>query len=229
MATRTYAALINQMNTLLDDNNMGRLSAADLRSVLRDIIDSLAFKANLVGNINTLLGNMTWQQGGGTGGGGLDLQAVLNAILVSGHAQNIELYKDTSVADKITITIRNVAVASHTRYAAILENTNENPADFTANHFTQSGATQSNTNILAAPAYTGSNAFVTLGIATPARLTGVQEQGNTLVPNIRDHFMPDVGSTDVTIAIPGAGTHYVYATLIPRARAGENYILTEEP
>ena len=175
-----YSSLRNQMETLLADNNAGRLSAADLRSVMMDMLDSLAFKANLVDNINTLLGNMTWQEGGGSGGTGVALQTVLNAILVSGNVQNIELYKDTNTDDQITITLRGVAVATHTRYAAIMDNTDEDPADFTANHFTETGATESNTNIFAAPAYTGSNAFVTLGIATPARLTGVQEQGNTL-------------------------------------------------
>lgn len=46
MTVRTKAELTSQINTLLSDNTAGDISAADVRSVLTDVADSLQFAAN---------------------------------------------------------------------------------------------------------------------------------------------------------------------------------------
>ena len=46
MAVRTKAEIASQISSLLANNTSGNISAADLRSVLTDIIDSVSFPAS---------------------------------------------------------------------------------------------------------------------------------------------------------------------------------------
>ena len=228
MAIRTRAAWDSIVRSLLADNAAGNISAGDLRGVLDDLGDSVIFADELVERINTALGGTTWQTGAGSQGSGVSLQTVLDAIRADGEVSGIELVKDTSQSDIITLRIQAVAVASHTRYAAIVDNTDADPADFPASAFTAAAATDSTSGVIAAPAYAGLSTFVTMAFATPVRLAGIQEEGNVLVPNIRSSFNPAVGAADVVVTIPGQGAHYVVAGIINSARAGANYVLTDE-
>ena len=226
MAVLTRAAWDTIVNQLIDSGGTPRISAADARSVLDDLGDSVVFKDELIDVIDDMLGGNTWQTGGGGGGTGVSLAQVFNAIRTAGTVNGIELAKGVS-GSVLTLTLQMVAVGAHGRYAAIIDNTNRDPTEFTAAIFTAPGAVMANSDTIAAPAYAGSSTFVSLGFATPSPLTGVQEEGNVLAPNIRSSFLPAVGDTDVIITIPGEGAHYVYAGYMNRTRAGLNYVLTE--
>ena len=208
MAVRTKSELLAQMASTYGTGTL--TTAAEVREFLTDVFDSVAFLTDIPS-------------------GGVSLQTVLDAILVDGTQQGITLEKVTSVADQITIMLAAAAVGSHGRYAAIVDNTDRDTADFPASVFTAAAAVMETSDTIAAPAYSGSSTFVTLGFATPMRLTGIQEEGNTLAGNIRGSFLPAVGDTDVQITIPNQGLHYVYVGRINASvRAGENYVLTEE-
>ena len=232
MAIRTRAAWDSIVSTLLQDNATGNISAADMRSVLDDLGDSVIFRGELIDVINDMIGGTSWQTGGGSSGTGITLQQALDAVRATGSvtigSTVLELSKDTSVDDQITLTLAEMAVASHTRYAAIVDNPNADPADFPASVFTAAGAASSDTDTIVAPGYAGLSTFVTLGFATPNRLTGIMEEGNVLSGNVRDSFAPGATDADVVITIPGRGTHYVYAGIINALQAGNNWILTEE-
>ena len=228
MAIRTRAAWDTIVAAILRDNQTGNISALDMRSVLYDLGDSVVFRDELIDLINAELGGTTWQQGGGGTGTGVTLQEVLDAIRADGTVSGIELVKDTSQSDIITLRIQAVTVASHGRYAALVDNQDGDPADFPAAVFTAAAAVMANSDTIASPAYSGTRTFITLGFATPNRLTGIHEEGNTIAGNIRSTYAPAVGDPDVTITIPGGGVHYVYAGTINAAQAGNTYILTEE-
>ena len=118
-------------------------------------------------------------------------------------------------------------VSAVTIYMAIRDNQNENPNELTATHFTGPDGTRRDTNTIEAPAYAGTDMFITIGFALPRRMTGLQEEGNTLVPNLRDYVQPAEGAVDVTLQINGQ-TYFIYATLTNKARAGHNYLVTME-
>ena len=228
MTQRTRDDLLSHIATLYASGKEPRISAADARSLFRDFLDSFAFKADLVGDINDLLQGQSWQQGGSAGGGGgLALQTVLDAIRADGSVSGIELIKDTSVDGQITLTIRAVVAAVVTRYAALVDNADADPADFTASVFEAADATSSMSDTFATPAYAGANQFISLGFATPHRLAGIMEQGNSLAGNVRGNFNPALGGGDVTIQIGGM-THYVTCGIINALAAGNTYILVEE-
>ena len=54
MAVRTKTELVQQINSLLADNSAGEISAADIRSVLVDVADSLAFSAPVTAQLDAL-------------------------------------------------------------------------------------------------------------------------------------------------------------------------------
>ena len=227
MAVLTRAAWDTIVNQLIDSGGTPRISAADARTVLDDLGDSVVFKDEIIDVIDDMLGGNTWQTGGGGGGTGVSLAQVFNAIRTAGTVNGIELDKDVS-GSVLTLTLQMVAVGSHGRYAAIIDNTDRDPTEFTAAIFGASGAVMANSDTIAAPAYAGSSTFVSLGFATPSRLTGVQEEGNVHGAKYPFLLYASRGAhTDVIITIPGEGAHYVYAGYMNRTRAGLNYVLTE--
>ena len=168
MAVLTRAAWDTIVNQLIDSGGTPRISAADARTVLDDLGDSVVFKDEIIDVIDDMLGGNTWQTGGGGGGGGVSLAQVFNAIRTAGTVNGIELAKEVS-GSVLTLTLQMVAVGAHGRYAAIIDNTNRDPTEFTAAIFGASGAVMANSDTIAAPAYAGSSTFVSLGFATPSR------------------------------------------------------------
>ena len=90
MAVRDKAGLQAQIDTLVDSAGTPKISAADLRSVLTDIVDSLdlmvaAEGQELINRINSALGGPTWQQGAGQVTG-VTLAQALAAIMIDNTA-----------------------------------------------------------------------------------------------------------------------------------------------
>ena len=109
MTVRDKAGLVTQIGTLLPDNNTRDISEADVRSVLGDVVDSMAFAAGMVtrtqvmaliavaladavtGNTETNIavdyiantGKLNFVATGGGGGGGLTTAQVNTLIAVA--------------------------------------------------------------------------------------------------------------------------------------------------
>ena len=137
MAVLTKAQLLAQIAQLWPNNDNEEISEGDLRTVGINIIDSLP---------------------------GL----VLDAILIDpASVDGIELSKDVSVDGEITLGLAAVVAGAHGRYAAIIDNPDGDPADFSAASFTAAGAIMANSDTLATPDYSGASQFITLAFATP--------------------------------------------------------------
>ena len=211
-----------------DEANNDGITASQLRSVMQDLSDSIIFRGDLVAAIDAALGGTTWQTGAGVGGG-ISLQAALDAIRVDDAAVNgIELERDASVPNVLTIRLILEPVHVMGRYAAIVDNGNANPADFTADVFTAAEATRSNDEQFAIPAYAGAEQFVSLGFATPYPVLELYEVHNDLAGDHRPFYNPMPGEDAVIIDIPGAGNHYVIAGVINAQTAGNEWRLVED-
>ena len=112
MTVRTKSGLLAEITRLIDSGGVPPISAQDVRSVLIDMRDSLAFGTEITGaaivaSINAQLGGTTWQTGAGTGTG-VNLQAVLDAIQVNAAAADgLELTRTEGPA-AVTIGLAHV-------------------------------------------------------------------------------------------------------------------------
>ena len=208
-------------------NNAG-ITADQLRAIVQDLADSLVFIDELVAAIDSALGGATWQSGAGDGGGAT-VQAVLDAIRIDDTPiMGIELERDAAVPNILTIRLIAQPVHVMGRYAAIVDNANGAPADFTADVFAAAAAVMSNAHEFATPAYAGASQFLSLGFATPYAVTDLYEDGNDLAGNQRGLFLPAPDADPVIVNIPGAGNHHVTAGVINAATAGNTWRIVED-
>ena len=106
MATRKKAALETQITNLLANNTSGDISAADVRSIFQDVLDSLIFPDDLRDEIDSVTGSTSWRTAGG-----VSIQDVLDEILAG---TGIDV--DTSTPGQITISYAPPHVHTDTRY-----------------------------------------------------------------------------------------------------------------
>ena len=117
---------------------------------------------------------------------------------------------------------------TYTRYAALVDNANSDPADGTPALALDANTRTSETHTISTPSYAGLSQFVTLIFFTPSAVVSLTEQHNTLAGNQRPFFLPAVGGTPVIVDIPGAGEHHVTAGLINGQTAGNAWTIVEE-
>ena len=139
MTALTKAALRTKIASTLEDG--GDNTAAEVRTILGDFIDSLALQsqvdglpsrrtnAEIVQAINSALGNTSWQQGGGGSVTGITLAQAIAAVLVDGAAASgIEL---TRTATATTVTIGLQAVVSDAAFVGWSMDRTITDTDFT--------------------------------------------------------------------------------------------------
>ena len=91
---------------------------------------------------------------------GVTLGDVLDAVRVDPVAvKGIELERER-MPDSLTLRLAGKQTGAHSRFAALIDNMDANPADFTAGIFTGLGAVMADSDTLATPAYMGASQFV---------------------------------------------------------------------
>ena len=139
MVVRTKAALAQEIADMIDSGGTPRIAALDVRRILGDFLDSLAFltdvptlrtEQQIVHAINEALGGNTWQEGSAQGGG-ITLNAALNAIVIDDTPVNgVEMYVDRSAAGHITIGLQE-QVIEHVSLLGVKATQDFVAADFT--------------------------------------------------------------------------------------------------
>ena len=209
MTARTKQALIDRAAVLFPDQGDPLIAAAELRSFIMDLVDSLAFTGSVTGAaivqlINTNLGQTDWQNAT-VGGSGITLAQALAALEVDQTAignLRLALTKDATTA---TYGLESTATHAMTRYAASSPD----------NVFTESEWLAGHTSMVEEIEFPATNAQHYKGFAIPASetsLTVIQQVGNPF--NERGSYVPAVGSADVLVDINGE-SHKTYIGSFP--------------
>ena len=109
MTVRTKTELVNEVTSMLTTG--GANTAAEVRAILTDFADSLGTQAALDAAVTRIAALEA-----GMAGAGITLAQALAAVQVAGQADGLELYRDESVANEITITLREIPVTGDTFY-----------------------------------------------------------------------------------------------------------------
>ena len=204
MTVRDKAGLRVEFNRLIDSGGAPLVTAADLRSVLGDIVDSLALQATipvqrtnaqLVAAITAGLGNSAWQLPPGQVSG-ITLAQAIAAVIVDGTTANsIKLTRNATLTE-VTIGIERVTVDSYyfgwNTIGIIM------PADFAA-------ATASDDGTGNLPAELG-NRRIWFGVPHETAVTGVFVGGGQ--DNQLQHYVQQIGTVNDADGDP----HDVYVT-----------------
>ena len=145
MTVLSKSALIAKTNSLIPDNTTEEVSPMDVRSVLFDIIDSLALQtavdglpgqrtgAEIVTAINTQLGNAGWQQPPGQVTGVTLAQAIAAVLIDAAPVEHVRL---TRTATTTSVTI-GLEVVDHTRKVIVSADTTLDGGDLETESETQ--------------------------------------------------------------------------------------------
>lgn len=209
MTVRTKTALQAQITALIDSAGDPKISAADLRSVLTDMVDSFDFEAMAVGDaliqrINDELGDTTWQQGGGTTTGITLAQAIAAVLIDDTPVDHIRLNR-VATATSVTLGLEAVSAHSMTRFAA-----SSPDATFTESEWT--GGNTSTDETIQFPA-TSSQHYKGFAIpASEAALTDIRVVGSPF--SSRQRYTPAVGGSPVLTTINGEA-YQTYILMTP--------------
>ena len=189
------------------------IMAAELRSFIQDLVDSLAFTSQITGAmvvqlINTNLGNTDWQQPPGMTTGATLAQALAAIMIDDTPVDTHRLALDRSDPTQLTIGLEATHAHDLTRYAAASPD-----MDFTELEWLGSVAGSISTNnMIVFPATTAQHYK---GFATPAdqaSLTSIMEDGSPF--DERGSYAPDVGVADMLRDIDGMA-HKTYIGKFP--------------
>ena len=197
MTVRTKQELIDRAAVLFPDQGDPLIMADELRSFIRDLVDSLAFTSQITGDmvvqlINTNLGNTDWQQPPGMTSGATLAQA-LAAIMIDDTPVDTHLLAiDRADPTQITISLTHTGAGDTTRYAAMSPDNMFSEAEWVA------GMTSMN-DMITFPATLG-NHFKGFAVpASHASLVSIQQVGNPF--DERASYLPAVGDADVLVDI----------------------------
>ena len=205
MTARNRQELIDRAAVLFPTDGDPLIMASELRSFILDLVDSLAFDAEITGAmivqaINDNLGQTDWQNAT-VGGSGITLAQALAALQVDqtpvGHLR-VSLTKTLTQA---TYGLESVSVHTLTRYAAVIAD-NMNP--------TEGEWLAGNTSTTSAITFPATSAQHYKGFAIPASeasLTGIQQVGNPF--DERVNYLPAIGDADILADI-GGESHKTY-------------------
>ena len=204
MTVRTKQELIDRAAVVFPDQGDPLIMAAELRSFILDLVDSLAFDSAVTGAaivqlINGNLGQTDWQNAT-VGGSGITLAQALAALQVDqtpvGHLR-VGLTKTLTQA---TYGLESVAVHTLTRYAAARADAAFTEADWLA------GATSSTAEIdFPITSFNHRKGFAIPSSETS--LTVIQPLGSPF--NYRASYLPLMGAADVLVDLSGE-SHKTY-------------------